>query len=417
MLNHRHVFTLGLFFALLMPAQEAAAEDPVSEWNRIAVAQTLTAVPAQAPAQQTRTMAIVQVSVHDAISAITLAYRTYSSPEPVPSGAGVDAAAIGAAHHALTALFPAQSSALDGMLTASLEVHSVSAFDPGLAFGRSVAMAVLALRAGDNSAAAQFDYIVPGAGAAGVWVRLGNAPALLPGWGNVTPWVLRSGSQFRPDGPPALNTEQYAKDYEEVKAIGSTNSLVRTPEQTGIALFWRASPTAIWNGALTQVLAGRTLDLSSKARAFALMYLAAADASIACWDAKYAYNYWRPFPAIVAGDVDGNSATTGDSSWRPLLPTPPHPEYPSGHTANSGAMTTVMRLLFGDAPGVPIQLTFSNVTRQWLTFDEGMQEVVDARVYSGIHFRTAAEVGARVGRQVAHFVMTHALRPRTGAWK
>ena len=115
--------------------------------------------------------------------------------------------------------------------------------------------------------------------------------------------------------------------------------------------------------------------------------------------------------------MDGNPATVGDSAWAPLLPTPPHPEYPSGQTTNSGAMTTVIGLLFGNAPGVPIQLTFSGITREWSTLDEGMAEVIDARIYSGIHFRTADEVGARMGRQIAHFVMTHALRPKAGSWK
>lgn len=415
---NRSCFTaLALFCALLLPAQEAAANDPVTEWNLIAMAETLSAVPAQAPAAQTRTMAIVQVSVHDAINAITREYQTYSSPAPGGPGATADAAAIAAAHHALASLFPARAAALDALLAASLATHQVSADDPGLAFGRSVATAILALRATDNASAAQFDYTVPGAGAPGVWTRLGNAPALLPGWGKVTPWVLRSGSQFRPDAPPALDTERYTRDYDEVKLIGSADSAVRTPEQTGIAYFWRASSPVIWNGALTQVLEGRHLDLSSKARAFALMHLAGAEASIACWDAKYTYNFWRPFPAIFNGEADGNAATVGDSAWRPLLPTPPHPEYPSGHTVISGAMTTVLRLLFGDAPGVPIQLTFSGVTREWLTLSEAMDEVIDARVYSGIHFRTADEVGASQGRQVARFVMTHALRPTTGARK
>lgn len=417
MLNRLRVTALALFCALSLPAQDAAANDPVTEWNLIALAETVSAAPAQAPVQQTRTMAIVQVSVHDAINAITREYQTYSSPEPGPSGATADAAAIGAAHHALLLLFPARAAALDARLAASLATHGVSGFDPGVAFGKSVAAAVVALRATDNASAAQFDYTVPGAGAAGVWERLGNAPAVLPGWGSVTPWALRTGSQFRPDGPPALTSERYMRDYDEVKLIGSVDSAVRTPEQTGMAIFWQASAVPIWNGALTQVLEARHLDVSSKARAFALMYLAAADASIACWDAKYTYNFWRPFPAIVNGEADGNPATTGDAAWRPLLRTPPHPEYPSGHTALSGAMTTVIRLLFGDAPGVPIQLTFSGVTSEWLTLSEGMDEVIDARVYAGIHFRTSDEVGARQGRQVARFVMTHALRPTRGASK
>jgi len=176
-------------------------------------------------------------------------------------------------------------------------------------------------------------------------------------------------------------------------------------------LFWRASPTAIWNPVLSQVLATRNLDLSDTARSFALLYLATADAGIACWDAKYYYNFWRPMPAIRRGAEDGNDNTTGNGSWDPLLPTPPHPEYPSGHSTNSSAMSTILQLLFGDDPGIPIVVTLTGITRQWHSFSEGVDEVINARVYSGIHFHTSDEVGARLGRQVARFVWTHALRP------
>jgi PAP2 superfamily len=412
-----YVLIPGLCCALGTMAMQAHASDAVTEWNQIAVERTLNAMPAQSPVQQTRTMAIVQVSVHDAINAITGQYETYRSHGAVPANASPIAAAIAAAHHALRTLFPDHSGELDDRYSASLSTHGVSGIDPGLEFGVSVAAAILALRADDHAAHAQFDYTVPEAGAPGVWVRLGGAPALLPGWGNVTPWVMRSGGQFRPDAPPALTSERYAKDYNEVKDIGSVSSLVRTDEQTQIAMFWRASPTAIWNGVLTQVLAARNLSLSAKARVFALMYLAAADSSIACWEAKYFHNFWRPFPAIVSGDLDGNPGTTADAAWLSLLGTPPHPEYPSGHTTNSNAMVTVLRLVFGDDPGVLLHLTVFGVTRQWQTFEQGIDEVIDARVYSGIHYRNSDDVGARLGRQVAHFIMTHALRPPTGPWR
>jgi hypothetical protein len=145
-----------------------------------------------------------------------------------------------------------------------------------------------------------------------------------------------------------------------------------------------------------------------------LFYLAAADASVACWEAKYVYNFWRPQAAIAHGDVDGNRATFGDPGWQPLVPTPPHPEYPSAHTSNSGAMAAVLKAIFGDDPGFVIEATSSQtpgVVRSWHTFSEGVQEVIDARVYSGFHFRTADQAGARLGRQVARFVLRHALRP------
>ncbi|HLL77515.1 MAG TPA: vanadium-dependent haloperoxidase [Pyrinomonadaceae bacterium] len=390
------------------------AGDAVTEWNQHAVGLSLSSPPAipaaLSPVQQTRVMAIVQVAVHDAVNGITGEYATYLSPGPAPANASPEAAAVAAAHHALRNLFAGQAAALDASFSDSLAARGLSEHDPGVEYGRAAAAAILAARADDLSAQAQYDYIVPGAGAPGVWVRLNNAPALLPGWGSVTPFVLKSGSQFRPDPPPALDSEQYARDYNEVKSVGALNSTTRTEEQRQIALFWRASPTAIWNPVLRQVAAARPLDLSAKARAYALFYLAASDASVACWEAKYYYNYWRPQLAIRGGDADGNDLTAGDAGWQPLLPTPPHPEYPSGHASNSGAMAAALGLLFGDDPGVQIEVTLSGITRRWATYDEAIAEVIDARVYSGIHFRTANEAGARAGRQVAHFVSTHALR-------
>jgi len=168
---------------------------------------------------------------------------------------------------------------------------------------------------------------------------------------------------------------------------------------------------------MQQALAANSFDLSSTARAFALFYLAATDASIACWDAKYVYNAWRPQSAIRRGDEDGNDSTVSDPTWLPFIVTPPHPEYPSGHSTLSSAMASVLESNFGEGLGTPIVVTLSGITRQWDSFDDAVQEVIDARVYSGIHFRNSDEVGARVGRQVAQFVMTHALRPCKGKGK
>ena len=387
----------------------------IMEWNQEAARLALLPASSLAPVQQARVMTIVQVAVHDAVNGITHDYETYLSPGPAPENASPEAAAIAAAHHALANLFPGHITSLDLLYANSLFVHGQLESDPGIEYGRSAAAAILALRANDHSAQAQFSYSAPGAGTPGVWVPLTSAPALLPGWGNVTPWVIRSASQFRPEAPPALDSEQYARDYNEIKDIGKLNSPTRTSLQTQIATFWRGSPTAIWNPVIQQVVAARNPDLSTTARTFALIYLAVADASIACWEAKYTYNFWRPQPAINNGDLDGNSLTAGDATWTPLFATPPHPEYTSGHTTNSSAMATILELLFEDNPGAPIVVTISGITRQWDTFSAGVDEVIDARVYSGIHFRTADEVGAKTGRQIARFVSTHALRSCRGA--
>ena len=395
--------------------QSAQANDPVFEWNDIA--RGMIVVPAFSPVQQTRAMAIVQVAIHDAVNAITKEYERYLPGGPAPAGATAEAAAIGAGYGALKGIF-GESTPLTERYNASITATGLTAGDPGLAFGESVAAQIVALRQNDGSASAAHPYAAPGAGLPGVWTPISAAPAaqaLLPGWGNVAPFVLHSASQFRPEPPPALSSDDYARDFNELKAIGGQVSSVRTEEQRNIALFWRASPTALWNPILRTAIQSQDMSLSDRARTMALFYLAASDASVACWEAKYFYNSWRPEPAIVRGAEDGNDATVADPGWRPLIPTPPHPDYISGHAANSGAMAHVLARVFGDEPGFVIEMTSSQnpgFVRHWQTFGEGVQEVIDARVYSGIHFRTADEVGARVGRQVAQFVLTHALKPR-----
>ena len=388
-----------------------SVENAVMEWNQIALAATVTA--GQGPVPQVRSMTIVQVSVHDAVNAITGTHRTYLSPGPAPAGASPDAAAIAAAHTALLTLFPSQVGALDAARAASLAARGLTESDPGIQVGDNAAAAILAARANDGALLAQFPYTAPGAGTPGVWVAIGTTPPLLPGWGNVAPWVIHSGAQFRPDGPPSLDSGRWARDYNEVKELGSATSATRTATQTEIGRFWLAPPSVIWNGVARRIIDARGLDASDTAHTLALMYLASADASIACWDAKYLFNFWRPQAAIRNGGLDGNDATVGDPAWTPLFPTPPHPEYLSGHSTNSSAMATMLSFLFGDNPGVTILATSPTnpgFPRQWTTFSEGVDEVIDARIYSGIHYRTSDEVGARVGHQVARFVVNHALR-------
>ncbi len=385
--------------------------DVVMEWNQFAINATTTA--GQGALPQVRSMAIVQVAVHDAVNSITGKYGTYLSSGPAPAGASADAAAIAAAHRALKGLFANQFEMLDAARAASLAARGLAESDPGIAWGESIAAAILAARATDGAAQATFPYVAPDSGSPGVWVTIGTAAAQLPGWGKVTPWVLRNGAQFHPGPPPALKGGVYARDYREVQDLGAAVSPTRTAEQTEIARFWLASPSAIWNRVARQIIDGRNLDISDTTRTFALMYLAAADASIVCWDAKYTHNFWRPQAAIRNGDLDGNAKTVSDPAWLPLFPTPPHPEYISGHTTNSNAMATILGFLFGDNPGSLIVATSpANVgfTRQWSTLSEGVDEVIEARVYSGIHFRTSDEIGAKVGGKVARFVFNHALR-------
>jgi hypothetical protein len=391
----------------------AATPNLVVDWNAFAI--SAIAAAGQNGSLQERSMAITSVAVSDAVNAISRKYTRYGSTLTPPAGASPTTAAVGAAYRALTQLLPSQTQFLNSMLAQSLEKLGAGPGDPGFVFGEAVADQIVALRAADGAAQAQYPYTAPNAGAPGVWVETPPtfAAALLPGWVSVQPWVLESGAQFRPDAGPDLTSRRYARDLNEVKEVGSMDSGSRTAEQTNIAKFWVAPAVVIWNGVLRQIALGLDLDESEVARDFALLNVAGADARIACWDAKYAFNFWRPVTAIQRADEDGNPATAADPGWTPLIATPNFPEYVSAHTVVSGAMVTTLRLLFDDDPGVAFTATSPTnpgFERHWTRFSDGVREVIDARVYSGIHFRSSDERGARVGRQVGRFVATHAFR-------
>lgn len=427
-MRHVSIITLGTGVAgaligaaiLASVSARAATQNAVVDWNATAIAAA--GASGQNALLQERVVAITSVAVSDAVNGITKEYSRYASRLKPPTGASTTAAAIGAAYRALTQLLPSQTQLLDTSLTESLAKFGVSRGDSGFVFGEAVADEIVAIRSADGAALAQYPYTAPNAGAPGVWVPTppAFAAALLPGWGLVHPWVLRSGAQFRPDDGPVLTSHRYARDLNEVKEIGALNSTTRTAEQTNIAKFWLTSAFVIWNGVLRQIALGLDLDESEAARDFALMNVAGADARIACWDAKYAFNFWRPVTAVQHADEDGNPRTDADPGWTPLVATPNFPEYVSGHTAGSGAMATILTLLFDDDPGVPFTATSATnpgFERRWTTFSEGVREVIDARVFAGIHFRSSDERGAHLGRQVARFVATHAFRRTHGRHK
>jgi len=407
---------IGVAISVLAPLR-AATPNVVVDWNAIAISAAGAA--GQNGSQQERSIAITSVAVSDAVNAITNEYTRYGSRLTPPIGASTTAAAIGAVYRALTQLLPSQTQFLGTRLSESLAKFGVAVGDSGFVFGETVADEILAIRAADGAALAQYPYMAPNAGAPGVWVPTppAFAAASLPGWGFVQPWVLESGAQFRPDESPDLASDRYARDVNEVKSVGALNSATRTATQTNIAKFWVTPAVVIWNDVLRQVSLGLDLDESEAARDFALMNVAGADARIACWDAKYTFNVWRPVTAIQRADEDGNPATEAEPGWTPLIATPNFPEYVSAHTTVSGAMATVLRLLFDDDPGVAFTATSPTnpgFERHWTTFSQGVREVIDARVYSGIHFRSSDERGARLGRQVARFAAVHAFRPTRG---
>ncbi len=273
---------------------------------------------------------------------------------------------------------------------------------------------MLLLRADDGSAEAATVPYVPGT-EPGDWQPTppAFAPAFLPGWGRVTPFALEDGSQFRLPPPPALHTGTYAIDYEEVKLVGRIDSPFRPQDRTDVARFYAAAtPVQVWNAAARQVSAGQGMTLSENARIFALLGMAMADGSIATFDTKYHYNLWRPVTAIRGGDTDGNDLTEPDPGWTPLITTPPFPSYASAHATLSGAARKVLERAFGRG-GHAITLThpgLPGIVLDYTAFEDITDDIDDARVYGGIHFRFDQEDGAHQGRHVGRYILRNYLR-------
>ena len=405
---------LGLAAGLAMTAAHARA-DVVSDWN----AQALR-VPFAIGPPQARVLAMVHVAMHDAINSITCSYDAYAIKAEAPRGASATAAGAAAAHDVLVSLFPAMAGAYDEALTASLAGIPEPSRGDGVAVGEQVAAYILALRATDGFSLAATSY-TPGSGP-GAWVPTAPAfaGALLPGLGQVVPFALRRGDQFRPGGPPSLLSKQWAEDLNEVKRVGASNAELlggRSQAESATARFWLGNMIPIMQQIAQQASARRGLDLAENARFYALLSIAGFDAYIAAWDAKYAYNFWRPITAIHAG-TDGNPPTAADLAWTPLGLTPPFPDYVSGHTAYTRACVHVLEDVFGKA-ALPFQVTNPNPVlpdaehvRDYTSFRQLSEEMIEARVLAGIHFRTADRDGDRLGRQVAQFAITHVLRGR-----
>jgi membrane-associated phospholipid phosphatase len=386
----------------------------VLEWNQLAVHAVGQA--RLAPVFVSRDLAITQAAVYDAVVAIDRSFEPFHAHVQASRGASPEAAAAQAAHDTLSALFPSQAGTFDAALAADL-----AGIPPGLArqgtdVGREAARQILDWRSTDGSAAV-VPY-TPGTDP-GDWQPTPPAdlPALAPQWPAVTPFALTSGSQFRPGAPPALDSAAYAAAFNEVKDLGGAASTTRTDEQTQIAQFWNdglgtAFAMGYWNRIAGQVATDQGLDLVRDARLFALLNIAEADAQIACWDAKYTYNLWRPVTAVRAADTDGNPATDPDATWTPLLTTPNFPSYTSAHSTLSAAAAGVLTALFGSdvhftvtADGLP------GVTRSFDSFEAAAAEAGRSRIYGGIHYQFDNANGQLVGGEVADYLVGGFLKP------
>jgi hypothetical protein len=358
--------------------------------------------------------------VYDAVNAITPKHhRPYLLDRRFGNRASDAAAVATAAYLVLKNIVETVPQSIDfparGTVLASLETQYNAATnaipdspfkDQGIAAGTAAAQAMIDARQDDGRFGPS--QWVPNS-APGHWSPIPGLPNDPTPWvGGVTPFLLESSSQFRSAGPPALSSAAWAADFNEVKALGRATGSTRTDQQTYIARWWQSSPIVSWNDVARQLIARNHLDVSDSARLLAMQNLAAADAAINIWNDKYHFDFWRPWNAIVRASEDGNAATVADPSWTALI-TAPYPDHPSGHLGQDSSHTTVLRMFFGDAPAGGYQITSGATnhggaaTRTFASFSQAVNEIVEARIWAGLHYRTADLQAVQLGTNVADY--------------
>ena len=399
----RVVAWLMLCVSLAAPARA----DIVMDWNgRADAIATDKRLP---PPVQGRALALMHVSMFEALNAIDRRYKPYRLELIADRNTSREAAVSSAAHAVLVSLYPDQASALDAQLAADLgRVPTGPAKERALILGRKAAADLLALHAEDGKGADDYRPFTQ----AGVYVPTQPVAGYL--LRTFKPWVMTSASQFRPAPPPALTSETWTRDVNEIREYGALNSQVRTPEQSTVGKFWFLTGARTYNPIVRQVVLAKQMDLLDCARLYALTSMAAADSFIAVFEAKYQYNFWRPVTAIRNADLSQNSATPRDATWQPMGETPMHPEYPCAHCISASAVAATLRAVVGDEVGEisVTSTTAPGVTRRWVRLSDYADEVSNARVWAGFHYRFSTEVGKDMGQKIGELTVATQLRPR-----
>ena len=415
----KRLFVLGLGMAALLtaalpaaarlPTQTVSSPQVALDWNATAAA-TLVASGKPQP-ESMMYVALTQAAVYDAVVAIEGGFEPYLIVPGVPPGASPEAAVAAGAYGVLVNYFPAQKPALDAAYAASLAaIPDGTPKDRGVLVGQQVAAGLVAARIDDGRDDPETYTPTP---APGVWrprrPGLGASPSA---WlATMKPLLLERPDQFRPGPPPALDSPRYARNFNETRLYGAKSGSLRTPEQTETARFWTELVQQQHNRTLRSLVTRLGLDLPEAARALALGTAAMADSLIACWDAKFAYGYWRPVTAIPAGDTDGNDATAADPAWEPMGPTPNHPEYPSAHSCVTGALgAAAAELVGGNRIDLDVSSTVTGTTRHFEHVADLKRDIENARVYIGFHWRTSDETGTRLGERVARWEVHRSFR-------
>jgi hypothetical protein len=392
-----------------LAAPGLARADTVTEWNLNANT-VLMGNLAQGPQAAVPHLAMIHGAVYDAVNAIDGSHEGYLLT--TRAGAPFDskeAAAATAAYKVLRSIVPdSQKALVDAQYAASLAgIADGLPKTRGIAVGEAAAAAMIAFRTADGRFGPPgFPLTAPGPG---VWEP--TLPAFVNdpnAWlRDVRPFLVESATQFRPEEPYPLTSRRYARDFDEVKSLGSATSTVRTAEQTVGARYWAENPAATWSRIFRRLSADHGLSLVENARLYAMLYTTGADSLITVWSAKGAYLFWRPITAIRRADTDDNALTEKDEAWTPLIPTPPYPEYPAGNPSLGTAMATTLEDFFGTDHVSWTDTNNGGFTRSFTRFSDAGEDVVGARIWSGIHFRHADEQGARIARQVAKWRERH----------
>jgi VCPO second helical-bundle domain len=407
--------------ALTLATSHQRDTNAVTRWNAIAFHCTSDL---GRGTRQSRVLAMMHLAIHDALNSIHPVYATYAGEVPASANASPEAAIAASAHEILVTLAREHRHVADEAYARAVSrIRDDQARRSGIAAGEAAARVILALRRDDGADEAEIPYVQTPA--PGLWEPTPPAfePPILPGWQRVTPFALVDAAQFRPVPPPALDSAEYARQYEEVRQLGAIDSPLRSAEQSEIAQFWSGDALASWNRIARTVVDDRArdrnrrndIDLWQTARLFALINMAMADGFISGWDAKYHYRYWRPIVAIRRGDSDHNPATVADPAWTPYLVTPAHPEYPSTHSVLSAASARTLQCALGtDAVhfSVKSKETIADDARSYDSFMQAAQEVADSRLYAGAHFRIANTRGLQEGRKIGDFICNRFLQPR-----
>jgi hypothetical protein len=391
--------------AALLFGSVTVSADVVQDWNRI----MLDTVSAQNAFAQARFAAITQVAVFEAVNAVTGRYTPYLGTIVAPPGSSAEAAAIAAAHAVLKNYFPAAGTSLETARANSLAaLPDGPAKINGITAGEAAAAAVIAARVNDGAAPAQF--YVPVSFDAGQWQSTPSCPVsggILLQWRNVTPFAVRDSSQFRSDPPPALGSIRYEKSYNEVKLVGDVNSAARPQHLSDVATFYSmVSAILAWNSVANQLAAEEGTSISENARTLALINMAMSDALVTVMETKYFYTRWRPETAIREGDLDGNPRTDPNPSYKPFLVTPCFPSYPSAHASASYTAREILARIFSDRPHSIMLSTpaMPGFLLQYDTLSQITDDIDNARIYGGIHFRYDQEEGGSQGTEIGRYI-------------